>query len=188
MVIGVVLAGGASSRMRGVNKAEIIFEEQTLVARAVMRLSEQVSEVCLSANQNYGLENPYFTDIGNGTEGPLAGVYSALSWVSENRPSAKAILTVPVDAPFFPYDLAEKLAMPALTAFKPALAQTNDGLQPTFACWPLSVLPALDTHMKKGEAGSLRNFAKKMGARNIIFTDPQKFYNINSQEDLDKLL
>lgn len=185
--IGVVLAGGNSSRMQGVDKSEIMFEGQSLVARAVARLSPQVSEVCLSSAHDYGLDCVNISDITEGQQGPLAGVFAALTWVVQNRPHAKAIVTVPVDAPFSPDDIAQRLVPIVIATQKPAIAQTADGLQPTFACWPVAILPDLAAHMKKGEAGALHYFAKKMGAANIMFDDPHQFYNINNKEDLAKL-
>lgn len=185
-VLGVVLAGGQSSRMQGVNKPEIIYKNQTLVARAAQRLAPQVAEVCLSSNYDYDLGVPAVADEQQG-QGPLAGVYRALSWCFENRPNIKAILTVPVDAPFFPENLAEQLTSGALEHGNPVVARTADGMQPTFACWPIMVLPKLKAHMARGEAGALKVFLKEMGATNVMFDDPHMFFNINSPEDLEKL-
>lgn len=186
-IIGVVLAGGKSTRMGSVDKAELIFQEQTLIERAVKRLSSQVSEVLLSASQSYGLKNTAVTDHFT-AQGPLGGVYSALCHVASTNPNARAILTVPVDAPFFPTNLATCLVPEALNGNCPATAITNDGWQPTFSCWPVSVLPKLKEHMENGEAGSLKSFLKQQRAVTISYDDPSMFFNINNIDDFKSLL
>ncbi len=192
-IMGVVLAGGKSTRMRGIShmgeidKPELIFQNKTFIRRAVDKLSPQVAEVCLSAPHSYGLDTIAIKDD-VAALGPLGGVYSVLRYVVKDHSDIKAILTVPVDAPFFPDNLADELVPVALSGNCPALAETADGLQPAFACWPVTVLPTLEKHMAAGKAGSLKGFLKKMGAINVKFDDPHMFFNINSPEDLNKIL
>ncbi|MCK5041217.1 MAG: NTP transferase domain-containing protein, partial [Sphingomonadales bacterium] len=106
-IMGVVLAGGKSSRMGEIDKPELIFQDKTLIFRAVEKLSPQVAEVCLSAPHSYGLDTIAIADD-VAAQGPLGGVYSVLRHVVKDHSDIKAILTVPVDAPFFPDNLADE--------------------------------------------------------------------------------
>jgi molybdopterin-guanine dinucleotide biosynthesis protein A len=173
--------------MRGVNKAELIFKDQTLICHAISRLSSQVSDILLSASRDFGTGRVVVVDD-MPAQGPLGGVYSVLRQVVKNHSHVRAIITVPVDAPLFPDNLVPRLVEEALRGNCPATAETADGWQPAFACWPVSILPELEKHMALGEAGSLKGFLKKMGAINVFFDDPHMFFNINSPEDYDNIL
>src|SRR5665811_2481951 len=89
-VVGVLLAGGKSSRMGGGDKCLRVLGGKPILARIIDRLSPQVSDIVINANGDparfaaFGL--PVVSDSVAGYQGPLAGVHSALEWVRANRP------------------------------------------------------------------------------------------------------
>ena len=105
-VLGLVLAGGASSRM-GEDKALVQLAGESLVARAVRRLSPQVDRVILSAKHNYDLDIDYVRDEQNG-QGPVSGILAGLEYARAQ--GFASLLSVAVDTPFFPDDLGQQLA------------------------------------------------------------------------------
>ncbi len=111
-----------------------------------------------------------------------AGVHAALLWAQKHKPEAKGIVTVPVDGPFFPSNLAERLV--GETA---ALVETENGLQPTYAYWPLGALDALEKLMAKGEPGAVRDFARSIGAAIVRYEDDSHFFNINTLDDYEMI-
>lgn len=108
-ITGLVLAGGRGSRMGGVDKGLQRFEGVPLARRALLRLGPQVGALAVNANRNlpeyvtFGV--PVWTDALADFTGPLAGFLSGL----ESCDTA-FLLTVPCDTPFFPLDLATRLA------------------------------------------------------------------------------
>jgi len=105
-IIGVVLAGGRSSRMGGGDKCLQMLGDSPLLAHVIARLKPQVSDIVISANGDparfapFGL--PVVADTLAEFAGPLAGVEAALAWVAANRPGVSWAVTVPGDTPFFP--------------------------------------------------------------------------------------
>ena len=107
-MIGLVLAGGRSTRMLGQDKAFILLAGQTLLARAIARLTPQVDALAINSNSPrenlnaYGV--PVIPDLMPGYQGPLAGIQAGLSAYPNDY-----VLTVAVDLPFLPQDLAQRL-------------------------------------------------------------------------------
>src|SRR3990172_4670992 len=89
-VIGVVLAGGKSSRMGGGDKALLPLGGRPLLVHVFERLRPQVAEIVLNANGDpgrfaaFGL--PLVPDRLDGQMGPLAGIHAALPSTWANRP------------------------------------------------------------------------------------------------------
>lgn len=107
MTIGVILAGGRSTRM-GRDKAFVPFAGTPLIARAIDRLTPQVERVIVNSNadpaQFARYRVPVVADAAPGIGGPLAGIYTVLA----HWPQAD-IVTVAVDLPFIPADLVASL-------------------------------------------------------------------------------
>ena len=112
-MIGVVLAGGKSSRMGGGDKALLPLGGRPLLAHVIERLAPQVAEIVLNANDDpgrfaaFGL--PHVPDRLAGQMGPLAGIHAGLAWAEANRPESRFVITVAADTPFFPNDLVSRL-------------------------------------------------------------------------------
>ena len=80
-ILGVLLAGGRSSRMGGGDKCLAMLHGQTLLTRAIARARPQVSELILNANGDAARFLPFgltiVPDVIEGQAGPLAGILSA---------------------------------------------------------------------------------------------------------------
>ena len=114
-IAGVILAGGLSRRMGGTDKGLVVLDGVPLVAHARNRLAPQVARLVVSANGDHSRFGPFclpvIGDAVPGHAGPLAGIHAAFGWARENLPGATHVLSVAADTPFFPADLAERLAM-----------------------------------------------------------------------------
>jgi molybdopterin-guanine dinucleotide biosynthesis protein A len=109
--------------------------------------------------------------------GPLDGLKAGLEWAAQQE--AESLITVPVDTPFIPLDLAKRLT-PA-----PAVAVHHGRQHHLVAHWQVSALPVLRQFLKTGAPFKVRDFLTICGARQIAFeaaSDP--FLNINTPEDL----
>ena len=149
-IIGIVLAGGKSSRMGGCDKALLPLGGRPLLAHVIEHLTPQVAEIVLNANDDpgrfavFGL--PLAADRLAGQMGPLAGVHAGFAWAKANRPEHRFVITVAADTPFFPADLVSRLCA-ATSMTDPKLVVARSGL------WPVSLAPRLEDSLRRGAAG-----------------------------------
>lgn len=107
-IVGVILAGGRSSRLGGKDKTLRPLAGRPLIEHVIERLRPQVDRLALNSNsapdlfKHYGL--PVIPDRLAGFRGPLAGIHAGLS----NYPDSP-VVTVAVDLPFLPHDLVANL-------------------------------------------------------------------------------
>lgn len=190
-VIGVVLAGGKSTRMGGGDKCLCLLAGQTLLARAIARARPQADELILNTNGDVtrfsGIDLPIIRDSIDGYAGPLAGILSALEWVRAHRPDCTHVVSFASDTPFFPMDLVARLIRAAQEKQKPlACAASGGRTHPVFGLWPISLSDDLRhamtrENMRKVDAWTARHGAALAEYPALPF-DP--FFNINQQEDL----
>jgi len=190
-VPGVILAGGRATRMGGGDKCLKRVAGARLIDHVIARLGPQVSALALNANGDparfaeFGL--PVLPDGMAGHPGPLAGVLAGLDWAAAQ--GAPAIVTAAGDTPFFPHDLAQRLAAAAGPSGL-ALAASPDATgrvqrHPVFGLWPV----ALRADLRAALAGGLRKivlWTDAQAAGTAVFEsrpfDP--FFNINTPEDV----
>ena len=174
-VLGVVLAGGASRRMGGTDKVLADLGGETLLARAVARLGPQVDRVVANGPAHLGghCAVEVLPDTVDGRVGPLAGVLAAL-----DASDAAAVVTVAVDTPFFPLDLAARLGGERL-----AIARSGGRLQPVFAFWPRAARDRLAAFLEAGDR-KIMMLAEELGYRAVDFEDAEAFFNVNEPDDL----
>lgn len=178
-LVCVVLAGGEGRRMGGV-KASRVLGGRTLLERALERAKGYADEVAVAVREP--LTAPVQTLLDDpALPGPLAGVASALAFAAER--GAPAALTVPIDAPFMPDDLAARLA--AALSGGVAVARSGGRLHPVCALWRTGLDAPLRTYAATGR-GSLMGLADAVGWTAVDWPaeplDP--FLNINTPQDL----
>lgn len=201
-ILGVILAGGAGRRMfaaqgrdsgseRG-DKGLIDLNGRPMLSHVIERLAPQVSEIILNANgdpsrfADFGL--PIIADHDDSRAGPLAGFAAAMAWAKQNRPDIRAILTVSVDTPFLPLDLAMRLSHASENG--PAIATSDGQRHPTIGLWPLTLKKVLLDALASGQR-RVENFAQHHQAIAVSFPfseigsqriDP--FFNANTPDDV----
>jgi molybdopterin-guanine dinucleotide biosynthesis protein A len=193
-VVGIVLAGGRSSRMGGDDKYLRLLGNKPILARIVERLQPQVSELIINANGEperlaaFGL--PVVADSTGEFAGPLAGMHAGLAWMQRNRPKLHYAVTVAADTPFLPHDLVRRFLAELSDGERPLVARSATGAHPVIGLWPVTIAPSLEAALKDGMRKA-SDFAKQQGAIEVSFppvalggktVDP--FFNINSPEDL----
>ena len=185
MIAGVILAGGAGSRIGG-DKALVPFRGGVLLDAVIARVRGQVDELALSIpaaaadayRARWGAQFPLLVDsVPDGT-GPLAGVVTGLEWTR-----APWLATFPCDTPFLPADIVAQLMRDAAEA--PVAARSDGRLHGVCAVWPVSCLERLRTGVVEGHWRSLRGAIDQLGgtARDIACED-EAFFNINTPVDL----
>jgi molybdopterin-guanine dinucleotide biosynthesis protein A len=194
-VVGILLAGGRSSRMGGGDKCLLTLAGQPLLAHVIGRLRPQVSDIVINANGDlsrfapFGL--PLVPDRLGDHAGPLAGVHAGMDWALANRSWSRFVITAATDTPFFPVDLVSRFCS-AINGDEPRLlvAQSEEGVHQVFGLWPLSLAPDLEDSLKRG-LRKVGDWVRQHGAEEVSFPalcigtrkiDP--FFNINRPEHL----
>ena len=191
-VVGIVLAGGQARRMGGGDKCLLEIGGQSLLARAIDRLSPQVGPLTINANGDKArfssFKQPIVKDTIEGFVGPLAGVLAGMRWAQSNAPEARYILTVASDTPFFPRDLTEKLLLAVdEKELSIALAASNGRVHPVFGLWPVELADNLQEALMSG-LRKILDWTDMHQMVEVVFEtedhqiDP--FFNVNRPEDL----
>ncbi|MDE2200636.1 MAG: molybdenum cofactor guanylyltransferase MobA [Rhodospirillales bacterium] len=188
-VVGVVLAGGKGSRI-GTDKALIDLGGQSLLGRVLARVAPQVMAVAVSANGDprrfAGSGLPVLADTVSGQPGPLAGVLAGMAW-ARTLDRNTLLLSVPVDAPFLPWDLVARLASARARSGKAiACAASRGRRHPVVALWPVTLATRLEADLRAGRC-KVGEWADSVGCVEVDFAGgpPDPFLNINTPADLD---
>ena len=186
--LGLILAGGLARRMGGRDKAFLMLDGQTLLDRALARLAPQVDALAINSNADparlAGYDAPLVPDLDDSRAGPLAGVLAGLTHAQEE--GASHVVTVAVDTPFFPRDLAARLRAAADGEDMPlACAATGARTHPVFGLWPIDLKDDLAAAMAEGERKVDRWTVRHGCAVARWAADPfDPFFNVNTPEDL----
>jgi len=186
--VGVILAGGRATRIGGADKALLPLGGAPMIAQVIRRLAPQVDALAINAGADPARFSPFdlpvLPDTVAGQPGPLAGILAGMLWAG--RQGASHVVSAATDTPFLPGDLVTRLATAAQQARKPiALAETADGLHPTFGLWPVTLAEdlalALEAGTRKVAAWALGEGAARAQFAALPF-DP--FFNVNTPDDL----
>ena len=177
-----VLAGGRGSRMGGVDKGLQLLHGKAMVAHVLDRLTPQVAEVLVNANQNHDAYARFghrvVPDQIGGFSGPLAGLHAAMKAATHEQ-----VVTVPCDSPFLPVDLVARLKKNLLQNDL-AVARTGDQPHPVFALVRRSVLPNLESFLAGG-GRKIDAWYAGLKVVEVSFDDEtDAFRNINTQDEL----
>lgn len=185
-VAGLILAGGRATRMGEVNKGAQFLGDISLFDAMVGVVSGQVDRIVVSANtySDFYKEKgfPVIEDDRDGFLGPLSGIESTL----RHHPDIEWLFCTPVDTPFIPCDLVEKLYNYAEETKSAAVFPTHNGFREPLHCLVhRSLLSSLTEFLDSGERSVgfwLRGVAKPME----ITVSDISFANINTIEELNQ--
>ena len=192
-VSGVVLAGGMSRRL-GRNKALESIGGEPLIARVIGRLSEVAGEtVVVVADMDQAARLPLpdeckvTEDVYSG-KGSLGGIFSGL-----RQATSPWSMVVACDMPFLNLDLIRYML--SLREGQDVVVPVVQGRpEPTHALYSKSCLPYIDNQLESGDL-KIARFYDKVAVRYVseeetgrFDPDHLSFFNVNTQEDLDRSL
>lgn len=196
-ISGLILAGGQGRRMNKLNnnqnlsspieKGLITFLNQPMIQHVIQRLSPQVDEIIVNANQAIetytAFGYPVIQDDISGYAGPLAGLHAGMKSAKNTY-----ILTVPCDSPLLASDLATRLSTALIKNNADiAIAKTGAQAHPVFCLCHKKLLEHLEHYLQNGG----RKFDAWYSTLNVVevaFDDKAiAFTNINTPEDLINL-
>jgi len=188
-ITGLVLAGGRGSRMGGVDKGLQIFHGVPLAQHALRRLAPQVGRMMINANRNLdayrAMGVPVCSDEVADFSGPLAGMLAGSSIAK-----TPYLVTVPCDTPYFPDDLAMRLAR-ELSAIDGdiATAYTSEAdelyPQPVFCLMKASLQDSLHAFIQSGQRKT-GLWARDLRGARVVFQDVAAFANFNTLIELEQ--
>jgi len=180
-IIGVVLAGGASSRM-GVSKATLELGGIPLAVRALRPLRAAGLEVAVVAKQGDALpalDAPVWIEA-RPERHPLAGILEALE-----RAGGRAVLVCACDMPFVTAELVAHLAARQGTA----VPEASGRLHPLLARYEPAAAGVLAAALDR--AASLHDAVREAGAEVLPEAEIARFgdaerllFNVNTPADL----
>ena len=180
-VTAAVLAGGAATRLHGRDKGLELLAGRPLIAYVVAALRVQAGTLLICANRNlerYAEFGTVRTDANPGFHGPLAGISAALSACR-----TPWLLTVPVDGPDLPSNLAARLHA-AAAAGQRDLAAAWDGnrVQPLFALYRATLAASAAGALARDLP--VRRWQEDLHRATADFSAaPAAFLNLNTPDD-----
>jgi molybdenum cofactor guanylyltransferase len=188
-ILGVILAGGASTRF-GADKCAALLGGKVLLQWVIERARPQVEMLLLNANRreitSCAAEVECLADNAPG-EGPLAGILAAL--VEAKQHDFTRVASFACDTPFFPRDTVARLT-DALAADHGdfAVASCGANAHRIFALWPVSCRARLQEAFAGG-ARSMRAIESWLTPAWADFPgqggpEGDPFFNINTPDDL----
>lgn len=197
-ICGLILAGGGSRRMNGVDKGLIELAGQSMVSRVAERLKPQVGGLLISANRHreryQRLGWPVLADL-PGFQGPLAGIATGIACLNKQPPREAGsqpnaapeidwLLVSPCDTPLIPTDLGPRLARAVQEhADQIAIAADAERSQPLHALIPISAGADLNHYLAEGGLSVLGWLARQRVTTVKFEQTPSPFANLNRPED-----
>ncbi|MFY9327007.1 MAG: molybdenum cofactor guanylyltransferase MobA [Georgfuchsia sp.] len=185
-ITGLILAGGRSTRMGGLDKALLPLNGRPMIEWVIDRFRPQVSNLILNTNSDEtvlaALGYPIIADAITGYPGPLAGLHAGMG-----RAETPLLACVPCDAPLLPCDMVVRLHQ-ALAAAEAdiAVACTSSGLQPTFLLCSCTLRPSIEDFLSEG-GRAFRHWLARLHCIEVPFPDETAFSNINTPQDMERI-
>lgn len=180
-ITAAILAGGEGRRVGGEDKGLLPLSGRPLIAHVIAALRGQAGSILICANRNadrYAQFAPVIADGGREFRGPLAGIAAAL-----RACKSEWLLTVPVDCPRPPGDLAVRLLDAALAENRDVAAAFDGArVQPLFALYRRTLAANAEDALKRDmpvvrwQQGLHRALAD-------FSTRTQEFGNLNTPEE-----
>ena len=188
-ILGVILAGGLSTRMGGGDKSLLPLGDTPLLRHVIIRITPQTNALILNANgdaRRFGAFSlPTVADSIDGYAGPLAGILAGMDYAAYH--GFTHIQTVAADTPFFPADLVQRLSQDAhmINIARDDNVVEKFALHPTFGLWNVTLRDELRASIIDGMR-KVMGFVKQHDWRGVTWTtdgyDP--FFNVNTPDDM----
>jgi len=188
----VILAGGQSRRFGGGYKTLYTFNKISILDRIIQNFKKLEVEIVLNANSNEdqflktGLH--LIKDELENFQGPLAGIYSSMKWVLENRKNIEWIFTSPSDTPFLNKNLVNKfLSTDYNNKTKIVIAKSSNKTHPVIGFWHISLIKSLEEFLAK-ENRKIMHWVEGQNYEILNFENKNNFFNINTKADLEEAI
>jgi molybdopterin-guanine dinucleotide biosynthesis protein A len=187
-ISAVILAGGQSLRMGGVNKALLTLGGRPIIERVLSVLTPIFPEVILITNTPHDfhyLGLPMFKDLIPGS-GSLGGLYTGLSLCAGSHG-----FLVACDMPFLKEPIVRRL-IGLVGDHDVVIPRIRDRLEPLHAVYSKRCLPHIEELIRSGNLTILNFFHQvnvlEVGQTYLASLDPEYRFviNLNTPEDFER--
>lgn len=169
--IGVVLAGGRSSRM-GTDKALLTINEINMIDRAKALLEQtSVAKIVVSRNDN---NNNHLADIIE-NRGPLSGIHSVAT-----RFPLHNLLILPVDLPLMDAEVLQSIIDVGVAA--QSNARIENANLPLYINNSAKIRQVLDYTLKCTKNFSIAGLCSQFPIQEVVVSSSSYLYNTNTPE------
>ncbi len=195
-IAAVILAGGAGSRMQGVDKGLQLYNGKALTRCVSDILTKQVGSLIISANRSiaeyrsFGFEVISDTanlgsNLGIEHQGPMAGIAAGLHHLN-TKPKIDLALISSCDTPLLPNDLVQRLYADLIdNDTEVAVAHDGERRQNLHCLIKRCAWTSLITAFDGGERAMYR-WQNTQSLIEVDFADcPEAFSNFNTLESLE---
>ena len=189
-IAGLILAGGNSQRM-GHEKAFARLGGTPMIERVIERFGSQVEPMAINANGDSARFDAYHLPVladDRPDTGPLGGVLAGMRWAETLPSRPEFIATMPIDTPFFPADLVQRLDAGRSDAARIVIAASGERDHPVVGIWPVALADTLQEWRLTARSQGVRAFLAACGFVVVTFElprhGPDPFLNVNTPEQL----
>jgi molybdenum cofactor guanylyltransferase len=185
-ITGIILAGGANTRFKGLIKSKLPVGGKTIISRIIDTIHDVFGEIIIITNTpeefleyNYKTVGDHFVKAG-----PLGGIHAAL------KTSVKeAVFVFAGDMPL----LDKSLIIQQIDAYNSGnyeilVPRINEKIEPLHAIYNKSILKKLEDYLANNRSYAVRDFLELMNSGYMQLEDTEKtkkaFLNINRPSDL----
>jgi len=181
-VTGVILAGGAATRMGGEDKGLLLFQQHPLYCHVARVLAPQVTTLLINANRHIDIyqQSGYrcISDTLSGFQGPLAGMLSGLSAAKTDW-----VVFSACDSPCLPAQFVSDLWQQKGGA-SACWIRTSERDHPVFCLLHRRLHEPLAAYLASGERRVLA-FLRQHGHAARVDYPEEAFLNINTPQELE---
>lgn len=184
----VLLMGGKGQRMGGRDKSQLVLDGQSFQEIALSYVTDHFDNIAISVGPTEipecGFAQLIDRQVKGQSIGPAGGLLAGLEWAKNL--GLEGFLTLPVDTPILPNDIAPRLCEVGISAFASHQNQ-NHWLH---AAWRVADYNTIEAAVIQDAVYSLYRLHKIIGSEAVAFADgtPGNFQNINSPEDYQAIL
>ncbi|MFC1782585.1 molybdenum cofactor guanylyltransferase [Planctomycetota bacterium] len=186
---GIILAGGAGSRLKGVDKARLVIDSTPLIERAVELLRDWFAEVLIVSNgqRHYEFERVKLLADEKPNCGPLMGLYTALK---ASRHELNLVLAC--DMPYVSRKLVQMMMETETSGNYDVVTPVVNGYrEPFLAVYHKQALEIIKRNLDRNRYKMTGIFEQmnvgEISEERLRQIDPElkNFININTPEDLE---
>jgi molybdopterin-guanine dinucleotide biosynthesis protein A len=182
-ISGVILAGGAGKRFKGITKANLVIDGKTIISRISETINDIFNEIIIVTNtpdefnnfSQYRIVEDHYKG-----RGPLGGIHAALR-ASEND----SVFIFAADMPFLDKKLINSQISYYLANICDALVpEINNNIEPLHAIYHKTVLKVLEDYLSGSHDNAVHRFLKKLNVSYLKIEESEESYraftNINN--------
>ena len=186
-IIGLILSGGAGSRLGGVNKGLVNVEGKPLIQWVYDALLPQVDEIYISANENVSDYQKITEKILNDDkrfyrDGPLAGIHSLKNYVDEDD----IVQVVTCDLPLLPKDLVSKQLSKLQEDIDAVYPKDDEREHYGLLMFKAKFIDQIEGLLLQ-DRRRIRDFLAQMNSGSLLFDDPKAFINGNDWDAIQQI-